>query len=73
MQTQPFRNIDFIFSWTQSADGESNKILSDKKKTVTARMFDTYVVRNHYVANPVNTKLIRLKEISKNRKLRNTT
>ena len=53
---------------SQSADGESNKIVSDKKKTVTAWMFDTYRVRNYLVLNPVNSKLIRLKEISKNRK-----
>ena len=53
---------------SQSADGESNKIVSDKKKTVTAWMFDTYRVRNHLVPNRVNSKLIRLKVISKNRK-----
>ena len=31
-------------------------------------MFDTYRISNHLVPNPVNSKLIRLKEISKNRK-----
>ena len=50
-----------LLSLTQSADGESNKIASDKKKTVTAWMFDTYRVRNHLVPNPVNSKLIRLR------------
>ena len=46
----------------QSADGESNKIVSDKKKTDTAWMFDTYRVRNHLVPNPINPKLKRLKK-----------
>ena len=43
------------------ADGESNKIVYDKKKTVTAWMFNTYTVRNHFVPNPTNSKLKRLK------------
>ena len=48
-------------SLTQSADGESDKIVSDKKKTDTASMFDIYRVRNHLVPNPINPKLKRLK------------
>ena len=40
-------------SSTQCADGESNKIVSDKNKTDTASMFDTYRVRNHTVPNPI--------------------
>ena len=50
---------------TQCADGESNKIVYDKKKTVLAWMFKTYTVRNHFVPNPTNSKLIRLKKKSK--------
>ena len=49
---------------TQCADGESNKIVLDKKKTVRAPKFNTYRVRNHFVPNPTNPKLKRL-EIEK--------
>ena len=49
----------------QYADGESNKIVYDKKKTVTAWMFNTYTVRNHFVPNPTNSKLKRLKILKK--------
>ena len=49
---------------SQSADGESNKIVSDKKKTVTVWMFNTNRFRNHFVPNPTNPKLKRL-EIEK--------
>ena len=55
--------LDYI---TQCADGESNKIVLDKKKTVTAWKFNTYRVRNHFIPNPTNPKLIRLKKNSKN-------
>ena len=58
------RRVPFSSSITvciQSADGESNRIVSDKKKTDTAWMFDTYRVRNHLVPNPINSKLKRLK------------
>ena len=46
----------------QCANGESNKIVSDKKKVVRAWIFNTYWVRNHLVPNPVNSKSIRLKK-----------
>ena len=46
--------------WSQCANGESNKIVLDKKKTVTAWIFNTYRVRNHFVPNPINSKLIKL-------------
>ena len=46
----------------QCADGESNKIVYDKKKAVRAWLFNTYWVRNHFVPNPVNSKSIRLKK-----------
>ena len=49
---------------TQCADGESNKIVWDKKETATAWIFNTYRVRNHFVPNPTNPKLKRL-EIEK--------
>ena len=45
----------------QYANGESNKIVYDKNKTVTAWMFNTYPVRNHFVPNPINSKSKRLK------------
>ena len=50
---------------TQCTDGESNKIVSEKKTTVTAWMFNTYWVRNHFVSNPTNSKSIRLKKVQK--------
>ena len=42
--------------YIQCADGESNEIVSNKKKTVTVWMFDTFRVRNHLVPNPINSK-----------------
>ena len=51
-----------VLTTAQCADGESNKIVSDKKKAVRAWMFNTYRVRNHFVPNPVNSKSIRLKK-----------
>ena len=54
-------------SWkkaTQCAGGESNKIVYNKKETVTAWKYDTYRVRNHFVSNPTNSKFKRL-EIKK--------
>ena len=53
-------------SGSQGAEAKSNKIVLDKKKTVPAWMFNTYQVRNHFVPNPTNSKLIRLKKDSKN-------
>ena len=50
----------------QCADGESKKVAHIKKKTVTSWKFNTYWVRNHFVPNPTNPKLIRLKKDSKN-------
>ena len=50
----------------QCANVESNKTISEKKTTVTASMFNTYRVRNHFVPNPTNSKFIRLKKSSKN-------
>ena len=58
---------------SQSADGESNKIVSDMNKTDTAWMFDTYRVRNHLVPNPVNSKLIRLKKFQKMENIKKRT
>ena len=60
-----------ILAWvagkqTQCANVESNKTISEKKTTVTASMFNTYRVRNHFVPNPTNSKFIRLKKSSKN-------
>ena len=49
----------------QYADGESNKIVLDKKKTVRASKYNTYRVRNHFAPNPRNPKLIRLKKFQK--------
>ena len=49
----------------QCADGESNKIVLEKKTTVTVWMFNTYRVRNHFVSNPTNSKSIRLKKVQK--------
>ena len=57
-----------MYTMPQSAGGESNKVVSDKKKIVTAWIFDTYRVKNHLVLNPVNSKLITFQEVSKNRK-----
>ena len=57
---------NYIHGISQYADGESNKIVLDKKKTVTAWKFNTYRVRNHFIPNPTNPKLIRLKKNSKN-------
>ena len=51
---------------SQCANVESNKTISEKKTTVTASMFNTYRVRNHFVPNPTNSKFIRLKKSSKN-------
>ena len=52
------RNLD---PYSQCANVESNKTISEKKTTVTASMFNTYRVRNHFVPNPTNSKLVRLK------------
>ena len=51
---------------SQGAEGEFNKIVLDKKKTVPAWMFNTYRFRNHFVSNPLNSELIRLKKRFKN-------
>ena len=51
-----YRNI------TQCANVESNKTISEKKTTVTASMFNTYRVRNHFVPNPANSKSVRVKK-----------
>ena len=64
-QKQFFRFLT-LTTCSQCAYGESNKIVSEKKTTVTAWMFNTYRVRNHFVPNPTNSKLIRLKKSSKN-------
>ena len=42
-----FHQIENIFA--QYADGESNKIVYNKKKTVTAWKYNTYWVRNHFL------------------------
>ena len=62
-------NLDLWLAWwklytsiAQCADGESNKIVSEKKTAITAWMFNTYRVRNHLVPNPVKSKSIRLKK-----------
>ena len=65
-----FKKKREIFFWvkehpdmsTQCTDGESNKIVLEKKTAVTAWMSNTYRVRNHFVLNPVNPKLVRLKK-----------
>jgi len=44
------------------AVGESNEIVHNKKKTVTAWNYNTYWVRNHIVPNPANSKLKKLKK-----------
>ena len=62
---------DWLLCPSQCADGESNKIVSDKKKAVRAWMFNTYRVRNHFVPNPVNSKSIRLKKNFKKLKSKN--
>ena len=64
-------NLIKFSSLTQCADGESNKIVYDKKKTVTEWMFNTYGIRNYFVPNPVNSKLIRLKKNFKKLKSKN--
>ena len=56
----------FQKSRAECTDGEFNKIVYNKKKTVTAWKHDTYRVRNHFVTNPTNSKFIRLKNNSKN-------
>ena len=66
-----FRCSDRACSSTQCADGESNKIVYDKKKTVTEWTFNTYWIRNYFVPNPVNSKLIRLKKNFKKLKSKN--
>ena len=48
----------------ECADGESNKIVSDKKETVTAWMYDTYRVSNHFVPNPTHCKYLHFQYIS---------
>ena len=53
-------------TYSQCADGDTNKFVEDLEKAVTAWQFDTYRVRNHLVPNPTNSKLIRLKKDSKN-------
>ena len=58
--------VRWNFTAPQCADGESNRIVSDKEKIVTIWMFNTYWVRNHFVPNPINSKFIRLKKFSKN-------
>ena len=60
----PFLNSTLKKNISQYADGESNKIVWDKKETATAWIFNTYRVRNHFVPNPTNPKLKRL-EIEK--------
>ena len=35
-------NLEASIKWAQYADGESNKIVYNKKKTVTARKYNTY-------------------------------
>ena len=54
-------SIQCEYANSQGADGESNKIVLDKKKTVTVWILNTYQVRNHFVSNPTNPKLKRLK------------
>ena len=55
-----------VLTTSQCAYVESDKTISEKKTTVTASMFNTYRVRNHFVPNPTNSKFIRLKKSSKN-------
>ena len=40
----------------------TGKIVLEKKTTVTVWMFNTYQVRNHFIPNPTNPKLKRLKK-----------
>ena len=47
---------------SQYADGESNKIVYDKKKTVTVWMFNTYTINtlktiNYKFLNKINYKI----------------
>ena len=53
--------VGYCQSISQYADGKSNEIIYDKKKTVTVWKYNTYRVRNHLVPNPTNSKLKRLR------------